>query len=156
MEELYQTIVIKQIISIEFSKNKLDMSYTFIQYARDHIEGKCRSEGYIRPKSCKIISYTAPIMKDNDCIYEVCYECQACNPEIDNIYSCRIMKLAKIGIRAVISTTHNPIVFYISREHNSTINFEDYNEGDQINVKIIGKRFQLNDSHIEVIAEIMK
>jgi len=65
------------------------------------------------------------------------------------------MKMAKIGIRAIISTTNNPIVFYISREHNQNTDFDNYKENESINVKIIGKRFQLNDPYIEVIGEIV-
>jgi hypothetical protein len=132
------------------------MSKYFMDYSYSNIEGKCRKEGFIRPKSTKIISYTAPIMRENYCVYNVNYECDVCNPDIDAIYECRIIKLAKIGIRAVISIQNNPIVFYISREHNQMINFDEYNEGNKLNVKIIGKRFQLNDPYIEVIGEIVQ
>lgn len=155
MDCLYVRTEINQIISVDFSQIELDMSRYFIKYARNFMEGKCRKEGFIRPKSTKIESYTTPILKSNQCIYEVTFSFDVCNPEIDNIYKCKIIKLAKIGIRAVISYSDNPIVFYISREHNPTINFDNYKESQNIDVRIIGKRFQLNDSYIEVIAEIV-
>ncbi len=155
MDKLYTKMNIQKIISVEFSKNEPNMDYYFITYARNHLEGKCNKNGYIRPKSTKIVSYTAPRLKENSCIYDVTYSCEICNPDIDEIYKCKIMKLAKIGIRAFISSNNNPIVFYISREHNPNVNFDDYKEGDMLDVKIIGKRFQLNDPYIEVIAEIV-
>ncbi len=155
MDKLYTRKNIQQIIYVEFSKNEIDMTYYFLTYARNNIEGKCKKDGYIRPKSSRIVSYTAPILKENNCIYDVTYSCEVCNPHVEEIYACKIMKLAKIGIRAMISHNNNPIVFYISREHNQYINFDDYKENDEINVKIIGKRFQLNDPYIEVIAEIV-
>jgi DNA-directed RNA polymerase subunit E'/Rpb7 len=154
MDKLYTRMNIQQNISVEFNKNEPDMSYYFMTYARNHIEGKCKNVGYIRPKSTQIISYTAPILKENNCIYDVTYSCEVCNPDVDQVYNCKIMKLAKIGIRAMISSNNNPIVFYISREHNPDINFDDYKEHDEIKARIIGKRFQLNDPYIEVIAEI--
>jgi DNA-directed RNA polymerase subunit E'/Rpb7 len=155
MERLYTRMNIHEIISVEFSKNEPNMDYYFMTYARNHVEGKCKKEGYIRPKSTRIISYTAPMLKNNSCVYDVTYSCEVCNPNTEEIYSCKIMKLAKIGIRAMISMNNNPIVFYISREHNPDINFDDYKEHDEIKARIIGKRFQLNDPYIEVIAEIV-
>jgi DNA-directed RNA polymerase subunit E'/Rpb7 len=155
MNHLYQRIEFIQTISVEFSKNEPDMNYYFMKCARDNIEGKCNRYGYVRPKSTRIVSYSAPILKENNCIYDVTYSCEICDPETDGIYTCKIMKLAKIGIRAMISLNNNPIVFYISREHNPEINFDDYKEHDEIKVRIIGKRFQLNDPYIEAIAEIM-
>jgi hypothetical protein len=155
MDKLYNRIDIFQTISVEFSKNESDMNYYFMTYAKNHMEGKCKKYGYIRPKSTRIVSYTAPILKGNNCIYDVNYSCEVCNPDIDQIYICKIMKLAKIGIRAMITLNNNPIVFYISREHNPSINFDDYKENDELNVRIIGKRFQLNDPYIEAIAEIV-
>jgi DNA-directed RNA polymerase subunit E'/Rpb7 len=155
MDKLYIRKNFQQIISVEFNKNEADMSHYFICYARDNLEGRCKKDGYIRPKSAKIVSYTAPILKENNCIYTVTYSCEICNPSIDEIYKCRIMKLSKIGIRAVISYNNNPIVFYISREHNQDTDFDDYKENSEINVRIIEKRFQLNDLYIEVISEIV-
>jgi DNA-directed RNA polymerase subunit E'/Rpb7 len=155
MSNIYRNTIIRQTIPVEFNKNEYNMTRYFINYAKEFIEGKCRKEGFVRPKSVQIISYTAPILKDNNCLYEVSYNCDVCNPEIEEFYTCKIIKIAKIGIRAVISYSNNPIVFYISREHNSNVNFDNYKEGDELNVKIIGKRFQLNDTNIEVIAEIV-
>jgi DNA-directed RNA polymerase subunit E'/Rpb7 len=155
MTTLYSTCQIIEVVSVEFSKNEINMTNYFKRYARDNIENRCRSEGYVKNNSCIIKKYSAPIIKENFCIYNVTYEFLVCNPDINNIYKCKIMKLTKIGIRGVISYHNNPIVFYISREHNTSINFDDYKEEDEISVRIIGKRFQLNDPYIEVIGEIV-
>lgn len=155
MDTLYTQTNIKQIISVDFNDIENDMYNYFMNYAKVNIEGRCRKEGYIRQKSTRIDNYTAPILKGSLCIYEVNYVSDVCDPLIDNVYQCKILKLAKIGIRAVISYTNNPIIFYISREHNPLVNFDNYKEGDIINAKIIGKRFQLNDFNIEAIAEVV-
>jgi len=81
---------IHQIISVEFSKNEPDMSFYFMTFARNNIEGKCRKEGYIRPRSTQIVYYTAPVLKENNCVYDVCYSCEVCNPDLDEIYKCKI------------------------------------------------------------------
>jgi hypothetical protein len=71
------------------------------------------------------------------------------------IIKCKIVNITKIGIRAIISELNNPIVLFISREHNANRNFEDYDEGSMINIKVLGVRFELNDEYISVIGEII-
>ena len=48
----------------------------------------------------------------------------------------------------------NPIVVFITRDHNyNKDKFKDVKENDEIQVKVIGIRYQLNDDSISIIAE---
>ena len=67
---------------------------------------------------------------------------------------CKIINITKIGIRAIISDVNNPIILFISREHNQDKNFEDYTINQIINVRILGTRFEIYDTYISAIAEI--
>jgi hypothetical protein len=44
---------------------------------------------------------------------------------------------------------------FISREHNPDKDFEQYKENQIIKVKVIGHRFELNDTYISVIGELL-
>jgi len=44
---------------------------------------------------------------------------------------------------------------FISSEHNSQLEMDKYKEGDAIKVKVLGHRFELNDTFISIIAEII-
>ena len=47
---------------------------------KDELEGKCNNQGYIKPNTLSIITYSSGIIKGNDIIFDVSYECQVCRP----------------------------------------------------------------------------
>ena len=132
------------------------MTQYFNQYARDNLEGKCKKEGYIRPRSSVLIQYSTPLVKSSNCIYNVTYECDVCKPEREEIYECKIIGITKIGIKAVISTVHNPILFHIVQACNEDIDLSSFKKDQTIMARIIETKNQLNEPQIEVIAEIIQ
>jgi hypothetical protein len=154
-DNLYMQSILHQKVSVPFTHIGNNMDYYFKRYAIKHIEGKCRKEGYIRPNSIKVVSFSTGLLHADNVIYDVIYSADVCFPCEDMIIKCKIVNITKIGIRAIISEVHNPIVLFISREHNANKNFEDYEEGNRINIKVIGHRFELNDEYISVIGEII-
>lgn len=62
--------------------------------------------------------------------------------------------ITQAGIRAVSDDEYSPIVVYITRDFGVDSDKTYYNsikEGDKINIKVIGKRFEMNDKHIQII-----
>jgi len=154
-DKLYVQSIIHHKISVPFTNIGNNMEYYFKKHAVRYIEGKCRKEGFIRPNSVKVVSYSTGLLQSDNVVYDVIFSADACYPCEDMIIKCKIVNITKIGIRAIISEVHNPIVLFISREHNANKNFEDYEEGNVINIKVIGHRFELNDEYISVIGEII-
>lgn len=154
-DNLYTQSILHHKISVPFTSLGNNMEYYFKKHAIRHIEGKCRKEGFIRPNSIKVISYSTGLLQADNVVYDVVFSADVCYPCEDMIIKCKIINITKIGIRAIISEVHNPIVLFISREHNANKNFEDYEEGNVINIKVIGHRFELNDEYISVIGEII-
>jgi hypothetical protein len=142
-------------ISVSFMKIGHNMDEYFKRYAETMIEGKCHKEGYVQPNSTTIINYSSGLLKSDMVIYDVIYSVNVCFPYENMELMCKIKNITKIGIRGIISEHNNPIVLFISREHNSTKNFDDYEEGQNIKVRVIGHRFELNDEFISVIGEII-
>ena len=69
----------------------------------------------------------------------------------------RIAKdLNKAGIRAESSDeTPSPIVVFVAKDHNYDVEaFSNIKEGQRFVAKVIGQRFELNDTYISIIAEI--
>lgn len=142
-------------ISVSFIKIGNNMDEYFKRYAETIIEGKCHKEGYVQPNSTTIVNYSSGLLKSDMVIYDVIYSVNVCFPYENMELMCKIKNITKIGIRGIISEQNNPIVLFISREHNSTKNFDDYEEGQNIKVRVIGHRFELNDEFISVIGEII-
>jgi hypothetical protein len=127
----------------------------FLEYAKYKLEGKCRKEGYISIGSMTLASYSCGLLFADSVSFDVCFHADVSNPSVDTETECKIINNTKIGIRGIYQEKDNPIIFFVSREHNPKKNFDEYFIGQTIQVKIIGTRFELNDTSISSISEII-
>jgi DNA-directed RNA polymerase subunit E'/Rpb7 len=155
VDGLYTESIIQEKIKIQFNKVSNNMTRYFESYAEKKMERKCRNEGYIRAGSSSVISYSTGLLNSDSIIYNVVYSVDVCYPYEGMEIECKIKNITKIGIRAVITEHNNPIVLFISREHNPDKDFDQYKENDYIKVKVLGHRFELNDEYISVIGELI-
>jgi DNA-directed RNA polymerase subunit E'/Rpb7 len=136
-----------------------NLKETIEENVKHTYEGKCVVEGYIKQNSSKIITYSSGVIeRGNNIIFEVVFECDVCFPVEGMIVSCVAKNITKAGIRAESSTdVPSPIVVFLAKDHHFNINyFSDIQEGDKINVRVIGQRFELNDKYISIIGELIK
>jgi len=122
-------------------------------------EGKCVVEGYVKQNSCKIITYSSGIIqRGNRVLFEVIFECDVCFPVEGMIIPCIAKNITKAGIRAESANdVPSPIVVFLAKDHHfNSSHFSEVQEGDKINVRVIGQRFELNDKYISIIAELVK
>ena len=122
-------------------------------------EGKCVVEGYVKPHSSKIITYSSGIIQGgNKVIFEVVFECDVCFPVEGMIIPCVAKNITKAGIRAESANdVPSPIVVFLAKDHHfNSAHFSEIQEGDKINIRVIGQRFELNDKYISIIAELVK
>ncbi len=121
------------------------------------IEGKCNKEGFIKKNSCNILKYSSGLLQGDSVRFNVVYECLVCLPVENMEVDCVAKNITKAGIRAEIPGYEvSPIVIFIARDHHhSNKYFNSINENDNIQVKVIGIRFELNDSFISVIGSLI-
>jgi DNA-directed RNA polymerase subunit E'/Rpb7 len=121
-----------------------------------NFEGKCVVEGFVKPNSSKIITYSSGmIVQGTNIKFEVVFECQICCPVEGMLVPCVAKNITKAGIRAESDEeVPTPIVVFIMRDHNYMSKyFSSINENDQIMVRVIGQRFELNDKYVSIIGE---
>ena len=126
---------------------------------KSNFEGKCLVEGFIKPNSAKIITYsTGIIYRGSSVSFEVIFECEVCFPVEGMLVSCVVKNITKAGIRAESATeVPSPVVVFIAKDHHYNVShFNDVKEGDKINVRVIGQRFELNDKFVSIIGELVK
>jgi len=59
-------------------------------------------------------------------------------------------------LRAEINETKSPVVVFIARDHHyKSKEFALLTEGDDVNVRVIGIRYELNDEYISIIGELV-
>lgn len=155
MDDLFKPQMISESIHVSYSKIGKDMESYFHSYCEAHIEGKCRNEGYIRPGKSSVVRYSSGLLQGANVDFMVVYEVHACLPYEDMEIMCIVKNINKIGIRCIITEEENPMNIFISAEHNSQLEMDKYKEGDYVRVKVLGHRFELNDTFISIIAEII-
>jgi DNA-directed RNA polymerase subunit E'/Rpb7 len=151
---MFSNITIEEQILVPFKLCSLPEKY-FMSYARDKLEGRCRKEGYLSINSMTLESYSGGLLFADSVSFDVRFHADVCNPSVDTVTECKIINNTKIGIRGIYQEKDNPIIFFVSREHNPKKNFDEYFIGQTIQVKIIGTRFELNDPSISSISEII-
>lgn len=121
-----------------------------------NFEGKCIVEGFVKPSSSKIITYSSGIVHQGTNVkFEVVFECQICCPIEGMLIPCVAKNITKAGIRAESDEeVPSPIVVFIMRDHHYMSKyFSSINENDKITVRVIGQRFELNDKYVSIIGE---
>jgi len=124
-----------------------------------NFEGKCVVEGFIKPNSVKIITHSSgTIERGNQILFEIVFECDVCFPVEGMIVSCVAKNITKAGIRAESAgEVPSPIVVFIAKDHHFNVPyFSEIKEGDKINVRVVGQRFELNDKYVSIIGELIK
>ena len=120
------------------------------------IEGKCIIEGYVKPGSIAVITFSSGVISAADIVFEVVFECLVCSPVEGMILRCIAKNITKAGIRAETNEDPSPVVIFIARDHHYKSDyFSTVKENDLIQVKVIGQRYELNDKYVSVIAELL-
>lgn len=121
------------------------------------VEGKCIVEGYVKPKSVKIITYSSGTVRGDKVVFEIVYECEICFPVAGMLLNCIAKNVTKAGIRAdSAEESPSPFVVFIARDHYFANDyFNSIEENDKFIARVIAQRFELNDKYISIIAEII-
>lgn len=121
-------------------------------------ENKCIVEGFVKPGSIKIITYSSGIVSGLYCQFEVVFECLVCCPVEGMLIQCVAKNITKAGIRAEAADEQpSPVVIFIARDHHyMNATFSNIQQGDKFLARIIGQRYELNDKYVSVIAELVE
>jgi hypothetical protein len=123
-----------------------------------NFEGKCLIEGYVKPNSSKLITYSSGhIEKGTFVLFEVVFECEICFPVEGAKFICVAKNITKAGIRGESAdSVPSPVVVFIAKDHHYNHQyFSTIKEGDKFEVRVIGQRFELNDKYVSVIGEVI-
>lgn len=154
---IYMTNMLTRKIHLNFNSVGKNLKETLERKVRRDIEGKCSVEGFIKPDSIKILSYSSGILVENHVMFEVIFECMVCCPVEGMHIKCNVQNITQAGIRAFVKDDISPVIVYISRDHHyNNKYFSTVKENDEITIKVIGQRYELNDPQVSVIGEIVE
>ena len=121
------------------------------------VGGKCIVEGYVRPGTIKIITFSSGIVKGENILFDVVFNCEVCYPVAGMNLNCIAKNITKAGIRAESSDEQpSPFILFIARDHfYASDYFNSIEENEKFVARVIAQRFELNDKYVSIIAELV-
>ena len=144
-----------------YKMNKKCLCKNFInkEFCKYNIEGRCIPEGYIKPDSVSVLTYTSGNVNNEMIDFQVTYECEICYPVEGYTIECIAKTITKAGIHGQVKDENGniPINVFIARDHHISDNyFGSIKEEEKFLAVVIGVRFELNDPYVSVIASLKK
>ena len=153
--KLYIKNILSEKININFKNITSNLEELLEDFLKEK-EGICIKQGYIKPNSIKLMSYSCGELFSNNVQFQVIYECLLTSPVESMSLNCIVKSITKIGIRAELNDDYNPFLIFIARDHHyNNEYFTTIKLNDIINVRVIGQRFELYDKYISIIGELI-
>jgi len=153
---IYTTALITRRVVLHITNVGSNLRQTLERVVASQIEGKCVVEGFVKPGSSRIQTYSSGQVQASNIAYEVVFQCQVCTPVEGMHIDCVAKNVTKAGVRAEVNEDPSPVVIFVARDHHSSEYFANIKEGQSIKVRVIGQRFELNDKYVSVIAEVIE
>lgn len=121
------------------------------------VSGKCIVEGYVKPGSVRVITFSSGIVKGENIRFDVVFNCDVCYPVAGMNLNCIARNITKAGIRGESSDEQpSPFILFIARDHYFASDyFNSIEEDDKFIARVIAQRFELNDKYVSIIAELV-
>jgi DNA-directed RNA polymerase subunit E'/Rpb7 len=155
ISDLYIDTLVKKKINI----NPIYLTNTYNEHLlaqlKYEIEGKCIREGFVKIDSATIIKKSVGYINNSnftgDITFNVICSVNVCNPLINSIVKCNIDNINQLGFLSHVG----PLSIIVPKElHNNKKLFKNLSVNDTVYVKIVNKKFELNDTEISVIGII--
>lgn len=161
---LYQSSIIRHTACVPFSniRDFARIEDHLKEIVSNQIEGRCIPEGFVQPGSCVLQCYSVGTFLAGNIQFVLNVECMICCPKEGMVMSCVAKTVTQAGIRAHAFSEPSPVVVYISREmHDAdsknrmmTNSMDSIKPGEVIQIRVVCRRFELNDKHVSIIGEL--
>jgi DNA-directed RNA polymerase subunit E'/Rpb7 len=157
VKTIYTRTLVSKSVSLEMKYIGANIRDVLEEKVKTMFEGKCCLEGFVKTDSIKVINYSSGLIKGSNVLFEVTFECQTAFPVEGQLIHCVAKNITKAGIRGEsMSENPSPFIVFIARDHQvENPLFADVKEGETFMAKVIGQRFELNDTYISIIAELV-
>ena len=158
LKTIYSKNILQKDVKVEMRYIGSNLTDIITEKLKKKLEGKCSKEGYIKNGSVVVINYSSGILSNKYVTFNVSFECLVCRPVEGAQIKCKVNNVTKAGIRAsYASQVESPIIVFVARDHYYLDPvFTKIQENDEIVVKIIGSRYELNDTNIYTIGEVLR
>ena len=155
---IYNKNILEKRIHIHVSEVGNNLTQIIEQKTKKLYENMCTNDGFIKKDSITLITYSSGFIESSNLIFDVVFEAMIFRPvEGMIIYNCVVENISRAGIKAKTNEEVSPVVIFIAKDHAYKSDYYNtINEGDKINIKVIGHRYELKDSKISIIASLVE
>ena len=160
-DSLYHPTLIQHKVCLPFSEIRdfNNLREQLMRHVSAHMNGKCIAQGFVKSESCAIRSHSVGIFAGGNISFNLEIECMLCCPEEGTVMQCVAKTVTQAGIRAHACMEPSPVIIYISREMHEASSvqsrmMDSIKTDDTFTMRVIGKRFELNDKHVSIIGEL--
>jgi DNA-directed RNA polymerase subunit E'/Rpb7 len=157
---MYFKNVITTKITVQPSELNENLENVILERLRTKIEGRCIKDGYVMPNSIAILKRTLGECAKNgitigDIVFNILSVMEICNPVVNEQFVVRVLDVNKIGCMGESLQKEMEVVM-IKQHHDNKEVFSELKKNDYLLVSVIGKKFDLNDNKLSVIARIVR
>ena len=129
---------------VEIIKKKLEAN----------LYNKCCPEGYIKYNSINILTHSSGEVKANDVSFSVMFECLYVAQLKDKLLKLKLKILQKLVSEQPMIKKNFSITVFIAEITTCSVEFSKIKQDEDITIKVIGIRYELNDQNISVLGEL--
>ena len=172
---LYMRSLLTRTIYLPMYRVDGNLPYTLVTALKAMVENKCVHEGFVKPNSVSIFSYSPGTVKSSEDVvqFDVSFYADVCYPLHGAQVDCVVKSVTKAGIHAHVYDAESdtyPITVFIVREHHRQViaatataaaaaaapnDFAGMKPRDTFRASIVGVRFELNDHCIYAIGKLL-
>jgi DNA-directed RNA polymerase subunit E'/Rpb7 len=153
MESLFERRELVRDIHVPARNLSRTITSGLLAQLRHKFEGVCAPEGFIQPKSVSIVDYSlgrANLIKGG-VDYQVRFQADVCLPHPGQIFRAPVTIRSKIGLHIELP----PLKVLLPRDlHFGNGDFEQTEEGHEVEFEVVGSKFQQGDDSIVVLAKL--
>ena len=155
-KSIWMKNVLTRNIVIPFSSIGGNINQNIQKKLEEKLYNKCCPEGYIKYGSITTLTHSSGEIQANNVVFVVMFECLICRPVEGQVIKVNVKNITKAGIRATYSKEQiSPITVFVARDHHyNSVDFSKVKLNDDIVIKVIGIRYELNDENISVLGEL--
>lgn len=153
MESLFERRELVRDIHVPARNLSRTITSGLLAQLRHKFEGICVPEGFIQPKSVSIVDYSlgrANLIKGG-VDYQVRFQADVCFPHPGQVFRAPVTMRSKIGIHIDLP----PLKVLLPRDlHFGNGDFEQSEEGHEVEFEVVGSKFQQGDDSIVVLGKL--
>lgn len=166
-DPIYEEKILSDVIHLRPNQlNYPNISDIILQNLKDKVEGRCISEGYIKPESVEIVSRNSGVMENHDfsgsLTYTIKYKGNICIPRIGQVVECIVDTHDDTNSVCYIEDEESsPMEIYLFRDHYiGNADYVNLKPGNKILIKIMktqieyGKKILASGLFIKKVSQL--